>query len=494
MMEFEVSKSAAKEGGFAWAFSLIGAIVRYANNIILARVLGAYSFGLYAIANTIVTVTSIVSSLGFPTSIVHFVAKEKERGDYSSLLWFVDKTKKITFFVSVFIVIIFILFTPYLSQKIYNKEGLKLPLYGLILSLPFLALYNVRSSVLQGLRKIRKRVFIERIAHPLIFSILLLFAVFLKAKMEYVLISFFVSAVFVYILTEYWNKGELGILGCNDLSQQKSYKELFSFSIPILFLNFLSFFILQSDILVMGYFRDPKEVGIYAIASRLALGVGMPADSLGASLAPLYSAFTERKDKLGLSNLYKTSTRWIFIISSYVSIILIFGSTLILSLFGKDFRNGVLPLSILTLGQLFSASFGTNGTLITQTGHPKINMLNSIFIGTFNVLLLFFLVPKYGIIGASLSSAISLIILNIVRSIEIEFILKISPWNKTILKPLFSLIVTALFGFFIFSYSTVLSLILSLTLITSLLFILGFEKEDRDLIERALQKVKLKNG
>ncbi|MCX7831238.1 MAG: oligosaccharide flippase family protein, partial [Acidobacteria bacterium] len=92
------SKFAAKEGGFAWLFSLFGAIVRYGNNIILTRLLGASSFGIYALANTIVTVTSIATSFGLPSAMVHFVAKEKEKQNYSSLIWFIRKGIKITSF------------------------------------------------------------------------------------------------------------------------------------------------------------------------------------------------------------------------------------------------------------------------------------------------------------------------------------------------------------------------------------------------------------
>lgn len=489
------NKFAAKEGGFAWLFSLLGAVVRYGNNIILTRMLGATNFGLYALANTVVTVASIATSFGLPSAMVHFVAKEKEREDYSSLVWFIKKGIKITLIVSVSSTVLFLLLAPLISNNIYKKDGLIIPLFGLGLSIPFLSLYNVKSSILQGFMRIRKRVFIEKIAHPLIFSILLLVGAFFLRRMEFVLLCYLLSAAIVFFIAYLWIKKEIKKIPPAEQLKEKKYKELFSFSFPILFLNFLSFFILQSDILIMGFFREPKEVGIYAIASRLALGVGMPADSLGASLAPQYSALTGKNDFNGLSNLYKTSTRWIFITSAVVSIVLIFGSKLILSLFGKDFKNGVIALCILTSGQLFSAAFGTNGTLITQTGHPKINLFNAIFIGIFNVVVLLFMVPKYGAIGAASASAVSLIILNIIRSLEIDIILKISPWNKSIIKPLFALIVSFALGYFLFNFSSIASLVASLAMFALLLLVMGFEREDKEMFQKILQKLKMaQNG
>lgn len=484
------NKTAAKEGGFAWLFSLFGAVVRYGNNIILTRMLGATSFGFYALANTIVTVTSIATSFGLPSAMVYFVAKEKERQNYSLLIWFIKKGITITLAVSTLSTVLFIALTPIISNNIYKKEGLMTPLLGLGLSIPFLSLYNVKSSILQGFMRIRKRVFLEKIAHPLIFSVLLLAGALYFKKIEFVLFCFILSAVIVFSLSYFWLSREMKNIPTVELTCENRYRELFSFSFPILFLNFLSFFILQSDILIMGFFREPKEVGIYAIASRLALGVGMPADSLGASLAPQYSALTGKSDFEGLSRLYKTSTRWIFLAASAVSIFLIFGSELILSLFGKDFKDGVFALCLLTAGQLFSAAFGTNGTLITQTGHPKVNLVNAIVIGIFNVGILLFLVPRYGAVGAASASAISLIFLNIIRSLEIDIILTISPWNRSILKPFLAVILSLFCGFLTYQRHQIGALGLSFAIFAVVLFLLGFEKEDKELFDKFIQKLR----
>ncbi len=484
-------KIAAKEGGFAWLFSLGGAFVRYGNNIILTRILGAAGFGIYALANTIVTVTTIATSFGFPSAMVHFVAKEKEKENYSSTLWFIKNGTKLTLIIGILSLSFFVLISPFIANKVYKKESLVVPLIGLGLSIPFLSLYNVKSSILQGFMRIRKRVFIEKIAHPLIFSLFLLIGALFVRKMEFVLFCYVLSAAIVFLFSYIWVRKELQKIPPLPPLKENRYRELFSFSIPILFLNFLSFFILQSDILIMGFFREPKEVGIYAIASRLALGVGMPADSLGASLAPQYSALTGKSDTEGLSNLYKTSTRWIFIAASIAAIVLIFGSKLILSLFGKDFKEGILPLSVLTAGQLFSAAFGTNGTLITQTGHPKVNLVNAIFVGIFNVILLVILIPEYGALGAALGSALSLIVVNLLRSIEINIILKISPWNKSILKPLFSVSLSLIAGFLLYNIVPLLSLLVSLILFVISIIFLGMEKEDKELFGKLIEKVKL---
>lgn len=205
-------------------------------------------------------------------------------------------------------------------------------------------------------------------------------------------------------------------------------------------MNLLNFLLLWSDILVMGKFRSAAEVGFYAIASRLATGVSMPTDSLGASLAPSFSSLTGREDKEGLRRLFHTSTRWIFLLSSFAGLALVLAGFPILGIFGPEFQKGYAALCVLVLGQVITSLFGANGTLITMTGHPRVNLANSVVMGLGNLGLTLLLVPRYGALGAAGASALSWSVVNATRAVEIWFILKIGPWDRTMIKPVLCLL------------------------------------------------------
>lgn len=207
-------------------------------------------------------------------------------------------------------------------------------------------------------------------------------------------------------------------------------------------MQLLQYFILWSDVLVMGMYRPAAEVGVYAVASRLATAINMPTDSLGASLAPSFSGLVGRGDTEGLRRLFHTSTRWIFLLASGMALVLVLGGLPILHVFGKDFRAGYVVLCILAVGQMASAAFGANGTLITMTGHPKVNLANSLCLGMGNLGLNLLLVPRYGALGAAAAAAASVITVNLARATEIRLILKIGPWDRTILKPMLILVLS----------------------------------------------------
>lgn len=498
-------RTVAREGSWAGMFNLMGAAIRYVNNIILTRMLGPAHYGLFALANTIVTVVAIPAGLGLPTSMVHFLASGSSAKQWPKVRWMVKAAFTgavvaslagacLVIATSRWISALFLLMkakqlSP--AQLAFQKENLPSALEILALALPFLVLYAVCAGGLQGLRQIRAKVFIERIAHPLLFSAMLLAGGYFFRSLPFVLVCFWVAALAVFLMSAFWFRRQLRSLPKAEGPLTSHWRELRAFSTPVMFMNLLGYFVLQSDILVMGAFRGLAEVGIYTIASRLAQGVSLPTDALGVSLAPSFSVLVGQGDTAGLKRLFHASTRWLFLLGCGVGLGLIFAGKLILHLFGKDFGAGFVVLCILATGQMFSASLGANGTLITMTGHPKVNLANSLCMGLGNLGLMVLLVPRYGAVGAATAAASSFMIVNIARALEIWFILKIGPWDRTILKPMIALLIAAIAGGGTFcAFGPWAAAPVGLGAFLLLWWTLGPEPEDLDMTRRAWGKVR----
>lgn len=439
-------REVAREGGWAGLFSLLGSAVRYGNNLILTRMMGAKYYGLYVLANTVVTVVTIPASLGLPTALVHFLASGSSTGQWGKVRWMIRTALWAALISSVVGVALILALSPWACDVVFKKQGLRPFLIGLSFAVPFLVLYSVCAGGLQGFRKIRAKVFIEKVAHPLVFSVLLLMGALFLRTWTFIIVCFVIAAAAVFLMAALWFRRQVAALPRVPGPEASHWRELRSFSIPVMFMNLLSFLLLKSDVLVMGGFRNATELGIYFLAANLALGVTLPTDSLGVSLAPSFSALMGQGDIPGLRRLFHTSTRWLFLLAGAVGVGLAFSGELLLHLFGKDFRGGFVVLCILVGGQMFSAALGASGTLITMTGHPKVNIVNSIFMGLGNFCLLMVLVPRFGGLGAATAAATSMVGVNLARAVEIWFILRIGPWDRTILKPMLVLLVALLLG------------------------------------------------
>jgi O-antigen/teichoic acid export membrane protein len=70
-----------------------------------------------------------------------------------------------------------------------------------------------------------------------------------------------------------------------------------------------------------------------------------------------------------------------------------------------------------------------------MSGHPKVNLIDSILTLILNVVLDLLLIPRLGIMGAAIGSSIAIGLVNILRTIQVYWILHIWAYDWRFLKP-----------------------------------------------------------
>jgi O-antigen/teichoic acid export membrane protein len=108
----------------------------------------------------------------------------------------------------------------------------------------------------------------------------------------------------------------------------------------------------------------------------------------------------------------------------------------ILNLWGGGYSPGFLSLIIISFAQLINCGVGLSGYLITMIGKTKITLINSLIILIITVSSSLLLIPKFGFLGAAISFAIAISLINIIRLLEVYLILKIHPYRTDFFKPL----------------------------------------------------------
>ena len=94
-------------------------------------------------------------------------------------------------------------------------------------------------------------------------------------------------------------------------------------------------------------------------------------------------------------------------------------SELLLGIFGNEFIVGKTALLILLFGQIINILCGSVGYILMMTNKQEILRNIIIFSAFLNIILNILLIPKYGINGAAISSAISVAVWNIYSLIYI---------------------------------------------------------------------------
>jgi O-antigen/teichoic acid export membrane protein len=191
-------------------------------------------------------------------------------------------------------------------------------------------------------------------------------------------------------------------------------RELLSFSWPLALTGFTFLFVSKTDKIMLGYFMTSQDVGIYMPALVLSNLLVFVATAFKYIFLPVASEFFTRNDISGLERLYKSTSKWIFmVVTPLFLLILLFPKEIITILYGSEYTGGYIALVVLAFGIAMNDFAGTAGNILVGGGHTKLNLACEIIAAVTNVLLNIILIPVYGIAGAALATGISYITRNI---------------------------------------------------------------------------------
>jgi O-antigen/teichoic acid export membrane protein len=424
----------AKNAGISGIGEIIFNILAYTTNIVMTRTVGPSIYGVFSLANNITNITQIISTSGPGHGLLRFVAFYKGKKDFSRLKGAIIFGTKITFILSVFFAICIFYLSDIIAVRIFHNAEVGKAIKILMISLPFLTLGTIWLESIQSFQVIKYCVVTKKIFQPISRLVIMITLFLVGFKLVGILIASIISAVVGFFFALYYL---LKISAIHKRFPKPIYekREITSFSLPISFIQFLSIATLYTDSLMLGYFKTSFEVGVYAAVTKVALLIELPLVSFNGIFGPMVSEFYGKHEMQNVENLFKVVTKWIFALSLSVFFIFILFAQPIMGIFGQVFRVGATALIILGVGLLINASTGASGMIITMTGRPKINLMNSIVFFFLNIALNYFFIPRYGLIGAALATGISIGVLNILKLAEVFFILKIHPYEIKYLKP-----------------------------------------------------------
>lgn len=493
--KFELKNIAINAGIGAFGIIFLN-LMAFVNNAIITRTLGADDYGLFVLATNILYFISVISQLGFGSTIVRYISYYDGQGAFGKTKGTVLYGIKILLISSLIIAVIAILISPFISKNIFDRPELNSYLRILLLSLPFLVATVVFNATLNGLRFIKHQVLAINIIHPLIFFTLISIVFLLGYRLEALIwvvfatgvLGMFVSFIFLYL--KYFRFAK-------KIQPEVDKKELWKFTLPIYIKQFFNNAILYMPIFLIGYFLTNLEVGIYNISFKIALIVSFSLGAFQLIFSPTISNLFAKKNKQLILQLYQSITKWIFTISLITFFIIILFSEQLLSIFGEEFVAGSTVLVIMICGEIFNAVGGLAGNILIMSGRPKIALLNSTISFIIILLLSYLLIPVYGIMGAAISYSATIIIINILRVTELYYYEKIQPFKFSYIKPVLAGALVYIFMYFIIHLldvgmytALIVGSVCYLMLFFGLILIFRLDSEDKYILRLSLNKLR----
>nr|MBA3350567.1 polysaccharide biosynthesis protein [Actinomycetota bacterium] len=213
-------------------------------------------------------------------------------------------------------------------------------------------------------------------------------------------------------------------------------RPLIRFALPQLGASLFNVQALGLGIVVLKLFTESNiPVGLFAIALALQGPGGVFLSGIVNIWAPVVSDLYARGEIERLESLYQTITRWVATFSFPVFGLLMLYPDVFVRIFNSRALDAAPLVVILAIGNVFYTGTGPTGYVISMTGRPGVNFINSIVAVGLYVGLAFLIVPRYGAIGMAVVDASVTASINSVRVIEAKLLVGVQPFGRSFLKP-----------------------------------------------------------
>ncbi len=490
------SRTVAKAAGV----NLAGMAARSSRALVtlfVTRVSGPRVFGFFTLVLAVVDVVGRLALFGMDKSVLKFVPEVRARGEegrygvIASSLW-------IGLALGAGLGLAVALIAPWIATRWLAEPGVTLPLRIMALSVLPTTLASLLLAATKALKIMSYDAFVTGILLPLALLVLSVPILWAEDDLAVLAVAYTTSCVAALVASAWFFRRHFSLRRALARPAAGELRRLAVFSTPLGLHDFVQFLTLKLELFILALFVAPAELGVYALAAELATVVRKFRQIFDPILLPLMSEAQDLRDTARLEAHVSRVVRWVLVLGVfYVGGLTLFGVP-VLGLFGAGFAAGAGVLVLLCTAQLLNSATGLLDMAMLASGRPRINLQNAIVILTVQTTLNLTLIPRWGLMGAAWSALVAYGLISIVRLGQTLWILRLRPLDRTQLKPLVAgacamlavgavqralgenglpLVWLALLAAFAALYAL-------------LLFGLGFESEDADLLRAALRRRK----
>lgn len=392
---------------FAFAVRIVSAAIAFVSQVLLARWMGSFEYGIYVLVWLTMVIAGSLSCFGFHTSVIRFIPEYREKGMLAELRGVLVASRLFVLVASTAIAAIGAAGVWLFAGRI--ESYYVVPFFLGMCCLPMIAL----SDVLQGLARANSWGFTALVPAYITRPVLILAFLAIAHALDYAPTA--ENAVIASIMACYVTT--IGQLIRVTASVKKSIPTgpstvrlgyWLKISLPIFLVESFFFLLTNADVLMVGAYMEPDHVAVYfATVKTLAL-VHFVYFAVKAGVAQRYAQFSHGEPEK-LADFARETVSWTFWPSLAMGLmVLVLGKPLLI-LFGPEFDAGYPLLFLLVAAVVARSAVGPCESLLTMSGNQNICAL--VFAATLalNISLNVALIPKLGLWGAAISTSVSMV-------------------------------------------------------------------------------------
>ena len=399
---------AQKVAGGAFLIRVFSAALVFASQVLFARWMGSFEFGIYVYVFAWVLVIGEFADLGLSPAAQRFIPEYANAKSLALLRGFICHGRWLTVAAATLIGAVCAglvkLAEPLLASYVV------LPLMIACVSLPFYALLQIQDGIARSYNWVQVALMPLYVIRHVVMLAMVGLAYVLGLGTDAVTVTAFLSlsmALTAIGQTIVLNRRLARTIETGPRATDT--RNWFTVAFPMLMVGGFYLLLTHTDIIVLQQFRGPDDVAMYYAASKTVALVSFVYFAVSAAVAHRFTEYHVTGERERLAEFLADSIKWTFWPSAAATTgILLFGKPL-LSLFGPAFVAGFPTMVILAVGLLARAAVGPVERLLTNLGQQRACAAVYGFAFLLNLVLCIVLIPPFGIEGAAIATTLALV-------------------------------------------------------------------------------------
>jgi O-antigen/teichoic acid export membrane protein len=187
---------------------------------------------------------------------------------------------------------------------------------------------------------------------------------------------------------------------------QTPVKEILSFTLPLLSTDLVRAFLATFGVILLGYFHNLEEVGLYRVAVPLAAVNVAVMRSFALLYTPAAARLFAKQDYEGINDLYWRTAVWLAVLTfPLFAFTFSAAPSLVGFLYGPEYAQSGMYLALLSLGQYCNAASGFNGLTLKIVNRIRYVVTINIVAAVLDAAVSLILIPLFGALGAAVAAA-----------------------------------------------------------------------------------------
>lgn len=403
----------------AFAIRVVSAAIAFVSQIILARLMGKFEYGIFVFVWVIAIILGNLSCLGFHTAVIRFLPQYRTAGSHDAVIGLAATARIFAMASATLIAMTGIAAIYWLGDRI--DDHYIQPLFIGAFALPMIAL----GDVLDGTGRANGWP-IHALSPTYILRPLLILA-FVAMAIGFGQMADATTAILATLAAAYVTTLiQFALITAKLRRRFPARKMKIHFrtwllvAFPIFLIEGFYFMLTNADVIIVGIYLPPDQVAVYFAAAKTMALVHFVYFAVKAAAAQRFSGLVSGNDDKALSEFARRTVRWTFWPSLLVGGLVIAAGPFLLSLFGPGFAAGHTIMIVLFAGILIKAMIGPGEVLLMMAGEHKICALIYALALAANLSLNVVLIPLWGLLGAATATAAAMAVETVLLHIIIR--------------------------------------------------------------------------